>query len=290
MRYFLMAAGLLVLCFAVPLWELIHFAAASGLYSYILLIPFISIYLVYMNWRTLPVSAGGCRLAAGIFLLSGLALTAAYWLRLRFSLRSANDEYLAIMTICFLLFFFGVCCLFWGRETLRAVAFPLGFLVFMIPIPAVAILWIDGQLQEGSAVVAAAFFQVSGTSFLQDGLTFQLSDISLKIAPECSGIHSTLVLFITSLLAGHIFLRTPWKRAMLTLFVIPLGLLRNGFRVFTLGQLCIHIGPQMIDSPIHHKGGPIFFVLSLIPLFLLLIALQKSEKTRNLLESIQNKP
>jgi hypothetical protein len=26
----------------------------------------------------------------------------------------------------------------------------------------------------------------------------------------------------------------------------------------------------MIDSPIHHKGGPLFFALSLIPLYLLL--------------------
>jgi hypothetical protein len=34
----------------------------------------------------------------------------------------------------------------------------------------------------------------------------------------------------------------------------------------------------MINSPIHHKGGPIFFVFSLIPLFILLLMLQKSER------------
>jgi len=60
--------------------------------------------------------------------------------------------------------------------------------------------------------------------------------------------------------------------------VIPLALLRNGFRVFVLGQLCIHISPRMIDSPIHHRGGPIFFVLSLVPFFLLLWLLKRSEK------------
>jgi hypothetical protein len=36
-------------------------------------------------------------------------------------------------------------------------------------------------------------------------------------------------------------------------------------------------GPQMIDSPIHHRGGPIFFSLSLIPLFALLWWLRASE-------------
>jgi len=85
-------------------------------------------------------------------------------------------------------------------------------------------------------------------------------------------------LFITSLLAAHLFLRTPWKRTVFVLVVLPLGILRNGFRVYTIGELCIHIGPQMINSPIHRKGGPIFFVLSLIPLFILLVMLQKSER------------
>jgi exosortase/archaeosortase family protein len=86
------------------------------------------------------------------------------------------------------------------------------------------------------------------------------------------------VLFITSLVAGYLFLRSPWKRTILCLAVIPLALLRNGFRIFVIGQLCVQIGPDMINSPIHHRGGPLFFLLSLIPFFLFLIFLIKSER------------
>jgi exosortase/archaeosortase family protein len=113
--------------------------------------------------------------------------------------------------------------------------------------------------------------------FRQD-LVFQLPGMTLQIAPECSGIRSSIVLFITSLVAGHLFLRSPWKRATLTLAVIPLALLRNGFRVFVIGELCVHVGPHMIDSPIHHHGGPIFFALSLIPFSLLTFYLVKSDR------------
>jgi exosortase/archaeosortase family protein len=67
--------------------------------------------------------------------------------------------------------------------------------------------------------------------------------------------------------------------------VIPLALLRNGFRVFVLGELCTHIGPQMIDTPIHHQGGPLFFALSLIPFFLLLVWLRKSERSDKISKS-----
>ena len=277
-RSFWLATLGLALCFGLPLYDLTRFAAGSELYSYILLVPFISLYLVRLEKQDMQMFFKPARGTATGFLTAGAVVLIAYWLVYRPRLKPMEDEYLAVMMISFLLFFLGICCLFFGREILRAMAFPLGFLIFMVPIPAVAVHGIDSFLQYGSAPVAEGFFRLAGTPLFRDGLVFQLPDITIQIAPECSGIHSSLVLFITSLLAGHIFLRTPWKRAIFVLVVIPLGILRNGFRVFTIGELCVHIGPQMIDSPIHRKGGPIFFILSLIPLFILLVVLQKSER------------
>jgi hypothetical protein len=54
--------------------------------------------------------------------------------------------------------------------------------------------------------------------------------------------------------------------ASLVAFVMPLAIVRKGFRILVIGLLCVHIGPHMKDSFIHHRGGPIFFALSLIPL------------------------
>jgi exosortase C (VPDSG-CTERM-specific) len=281
MRSFMLAALVLVICFAIPLWDLTRFAARSELYSYILLIPFISFYLIWIKRQTLPAVSPSARGMAAGFLTAGAVVVLAYWLVFRSHLKLMEDDYLAVMMTAFLLLFFGVCACFLGKGILRAIVFPLGFLIFMVPLPGIAVHGIDSFLQYGSAAVARGFFTLWGTPFLQDGLVFQLPDITLQIAPECSGIHSSLVLFITSLLAAYFFLPTPWKRAVFILAVIPLGILRNGFRVFTIGELCVHIGPNMINSYIHHKGGPIFFALSLIPLFLLLVALHKSERSKD---------
>ena len=98
------------------------------------------------------------------------------------------------------------------------------------------------------------------------------------VAQECSGIRSTWVLVMTSLLASHLFLNTSWRRIVLVAFVIPLGAVRNGFRILVLALLSVYIGPQMIDSPIHHQGGPLFFVLSLVPLSLLLWWLRRHDR------------
>jgi exosortase/archaeosortase family protein len=86
------------------------------------------------------------------------------------------------------------------------------------------------------------------------------------------------VLFITSLIAGHLFLRSPWKKLILALAVFPLGIIRNAFRIYFLSMASAHWNPDIIHSPLHHRGGPIFFALSLVPFFLLLLWLKRSEK------------
>jgi exosortase C (VPDSG-CTERM-specific) len=273
----LMAIGL-VLCFGVPLYDLAWFASESDLYSYIFLIPFISLYLAKLKWSGLPQFSSAAPKPAAAFFAGGLAVLAGYALARHADFRLTEDDYLSFMMSAFFLFFTGGCWLFLGKETVRALAFPIGFLIFIVPMPTALLNEIENFLQYGSAWAASGFFNLADATFVRDGLVFHLPTINLEVAPECSGIHSSLVLFITSSIAGYLFLRTPWKRAVLLLAVIPLALLRNGFRVFVLGELCTHIGPQMIDTPIHHHGGPLFFALSLIPFFLLLIYLRKSER------------
>jgi exosortase C (VPDSG-CTERM-specific) len=164
-----------------------------------------------------------------------------------------------------------------GPRGVRAVAFPLGLLLFAFPMPTALIKGIEVFLQHGSAEVAHLLFNLSGTPNFRADLLFELPRISLMVAPQCSGIHSSLALFITSLVAGKLFLRASWRRIVLSVIVVPLALLRNGFRILTIGLLCVHIGPHMIDSAIHHQGGPIFFALSLVPFGALLWWLRRAE-------------
>jgi exosortase C (VPDSG-CTERM-specific) len=165
---------------------------------------------------------------------------------------------------------------------LAILAFPAAFLIFIIPFPVVVREGIEQFFQYGSAVTAEVLFKLSGMPVFRNGLEFNLPGFALQVAPECSGIHSSLVLFITSVMAGQLFLTSPCRRILLSLAVIPLALLRNAIRIVTVGQLCVHVSPDMIHSYIHKKGGPIFFVLSLIPFFILLLYLRKRELRLNL--------
>jgi exosortase C (VPDSG-CTERM-specific) len=267
-----------MLAFSLPLWDLAQFASESDLYSYILLIPFISAYFIWEKWKQLPTVSAPDRLPAIGYALGALVALGGYAFARHQRTFLTEDEYLALMMTAFVLCFVGGCCWVLGRERIRALAFPIGLLVFLIPMPTALLDGVETFLQHGSAIAAAGFFHLAFADFARDGLVFALPTITIQVAPECSGIHSTLVLLITSVVAGQMFLRSPWKRTFLVLVVLPLALLRNGFRVFVLGELCTHVGPEMIDSPIHHRGGPIFFVLSLIPFFLLLLWLRKTDR------------
>src|SRR5438477_9796994 len=273
-----------------PLYHLARFAAGSDLYSYILLLPLISLYLVFLKKNALPRERGGKTTAALIPALTGAVVLLSYWaLRLR-GWQLTNDDYLSMTIFSWFCFLVGGGLYFLGIEMMRCLAFPVGMLVLMAPFPTYLSHGLETFLQHASADAAAALFSLSGATVFRQGLVFQLPGIVIEVARECSGIHSSLVLFITSLLAGHLLLRSRWKKAALALAVIPLGIARNGLRIFTIGMLCVHVNPAMIDSPIHTRGGPLFFALSLIPFFVLLYLLRRSERPGKNLKSAAPAP
>jgi exosortase C (VPDSG-CTERM-specific) len=272
---FVVFAALLALVFLRPLAGLVVYASGSKLNSHVILIPFVSIYLVYINRRQLPETYIFKRGWALLFLLIGLAAAILNWSPWTSTL-SENDR-LALSTLAFVSFLAGGGFFFLGASLMKATTFAWWFLIFMIPMPEPMANTLEIWSMNASAAAANMFFDLGGPPHLREGTLFQLPNITIRVAEECSGIRSSWVLFITSLLAAHLFLRTTWKRLLLVCFVIPLGILRNGFRVWVIGSLCVHFGPQMIDSPIHRRGGPVFFVLSLIPLFLLVVWLRRHE-------------
>ncbi len=274
------AVAALALLFSWWLYLLTAFSVRNELYSHILLIPILSGYFVWLKRRHLPeprAEASGLAIAlGGIGALAGGALAIA---KLGAITLPSEDE-LFLSTSGAILLFAAATIWLLGTAFTRRIAFPLAFLALTIPLPVWARDSFEVMLQTGSSYAAFAMFRVVGTPVYNDGFVFQLPGTTLEVAPECSGIHSTVALLVTSLVAGYLFLKSPWRRAGLAFVVVPIAIVRNGFRVFTLGELCVQFGPRMLDSPIHHHGGPIFFLLSVIPFCAVLVWLARSERPR----------
>jgi exosortase C (VPDSG-CTERM-specific) len=258
--------GILCGAYAIPLLKFARFAAHSDVHSYVLLIPFVTAYLIYIRWNQLSDELS-CAWGPAALLISVGA--GAFFAGQHFTELNQNDH-MTLIALSFVCSAIAGAFLFLGTKWARSAMFPLFFLAFMIPLPAIVVDTLEEASKQASAEVASWLFLITGTPFLRNETMFQLPGITITVAKECSGIRSSLVLIITSLLAANMFLRTTWRRAALVAAVIPLGLLRNGFRILVISLLCVHIGPHMINSVIHRHGGPFFFALSLLPLFAML--------------------
>lgn len=269
----------LALIYALPLYGLVRHCLENQLWSHVLLIPWISLYLIWLKRRQLPPAASSFSLYAAIPLVLGVAAISASWI-IKPSLSDlASTDYLSLTTLSFVLFVLAGAAWILGPVRTRTFAFPLTFLLFMVPLPTFLTHAIETFFQHTSAEAASLMLGLSQTSVLRDGLVFKLPGITIEVAEECSGIRSTLVLFITSLVGAYLFFQSRTHRAVLALAVIPIAIIRNGFRIFTIAMLCVHVSPDMIHSWIHRRGGPLFFALSLIPFFALLLYLYRRERT-----------
>jgi exosortase C (VPDSG-CTERM-specific) len=292
MSHFAIYAALLTLAFAWPLLDLVRFAFGgraalpveiSNLYTHIVLIPFIALYLARLRWKESPlgtVTAGEgapARGAAFGFGLLGLALVGVAVGVGQGPNGLSRNDWLTLMVCGWVSGLTAGGCWFLGLAVMRRLWFSFVFLLLLAPIPTFLIQWINQATQHASAAASYWMIRMTGTAIFRDGLLFYLPGITLEVAEECSGIRSTLVLFITSLIAGQMFLRRPWKQVVLTLFVIPLAIVRNGFRILTIAWLCVHVDPDLIHSWIHKRGGPLFFALSLVPFFAMLLWLRMGE-------------
>lgn len=265
---------------AKPLYAFFNFARASEIHSYVLLIPLAVIYLLHLRKKELPAPASSIWPAVACF-AGALGLlflgqqTSSY-------LDDTGDQF-TFVGLSFTLFVWAFAYFDRGARWVWRALFPMCFLFFVTPLPSAVVDTLEEWSKLASAEVANAFFVVTGMPTLRQGTVFQLPGITLEVAKECSGIHSSLVLLVTSVLAANMFLRSGWRRCVFVLAAIPLGLLRNGFRILVISMLCVYIGPHMINHPIHRKGGPIFFALSLLPLLGLLWWLARSERSRTVL-------
>ena len=243
--------------------------------SQILVVPFITAWLLWLRRKTVfQNSRVSIRSGTAVMALGGLLLvfgkTGAAQL-------NANDH-LSLMTAAFVVLWVGGFLLIHGTAAFRKALFPLLFLFLAVPIPTAVLDWLIGILQAGSADMAYGLIRLSGTPVYRDGFIFKMPDLVIEVAPACSGIRSAIAIFISGLVAGHLFLRSTWKKLLLLSVAIPVLFFKNAVRIAVLSVIAVRWDKQVLTSSLHHDGGVLFFGLGLCLLCPVLVRLIKSER------------
>lgn len=268
-----------LIVFWVPLSTLVHFSFEYEHYSHIILVPLVSAYLMCRDRRTIFAHAeSGVR--AGTLLLGGGA--ALYWFSQAHSILLSQNDQLSLTIFPIVLVWLGGFAFCYGTRAFRTAAFPLAFLFLAVPIPDFLLQNAILILQKGSAEATQALFRLVGVPVLRQGFLFVLPGLTIDVAPECSGIRSSLALFTISLLVGHFSLESGWRKVVLSLSVFPIAVIKNGMRIVTLCLLTIYRDPSYLSGSLHRRGGIPFFVLAFAVLTVVVWLLQRSEKKTKL--------
>ena len=168
-----------------------------------------------------------------------------------------------------------------GKGTDRRAFFPFAFLLLAVPVPMAVLEKVIAALVAGSTSMTRVFFQAFGVPFFQERAVFYLPGFSIEVARECSGIRSSLALLVTTILAGHIFLRRFRGQALLAVAVFPVAILKNAVRILTLYLLSYFVDIGIIQGGFLHRfGGFIFFGMGMAVLGLFLWFLREQEQHR----------
>ena len=145
----------------------------------------------------------------------------------------------------------------WGVRGIRRLAFPLGFLLFMVPLPEAIVLPVVTKLQLFASAGAVGVLQLFGVTVLRDGNVMRLAGgESLFVAEACSGITSLLSLIPVGVLLARFTQAGMWQRIAVVAAVVPAALLGNMIRVIATVVAAQAYGAQRATSgSLHDSAG-----------------------------------
>ena len=268
---------LCVIVFRAPLGALGNLALHDDRYNYIALVPAISISLLVLERRRIFALPRYCpAIGLPLMLLGALVYFAGELLPVR-------PERLSLAVLAVVLLWHGGFVLCYGAGTFRKAAFPLLFLLCIVPPPAFVLDKAIETLQTGSAGVSYVLFRLAGVPVLREGFTFSLPGADIEVARQCSGIRSSTSLLIVVLLAGHLFLRSNSRKILLALCIVPVAIFKNAVRIVTISLLGVYVDHSFFQGSLHHRyGGLAVLPLAVAVLVPLVWLLRKSEQPDSL--------
>jgi len=162
------------------------------------------------------------------------------------------------------LFLFG-----WGH--LRILAFPLAFLLLMIPLPAIVFNKIAFPLQLLASRVGESAISAANIPVLREGNVLVLANTSLEVAEACSGIRSLVSLITLGLVFGYFADPRGWVRMLIVASTIPVAIISNAARVAGTGILAHYFGASAAEGFFHEFSGWIVFIVA----FVMILAIQR---------------
>jgi exosortase len=149
-----------------------------------------------------------------------------------------------------------------GWRYLRIAAFPLAFLLLMIPLPAIIFNQITFPLQGVAARAGEAVIAIAGVPVLREGNILHVPGRALEVAEACSGIRSLMSLLMLAVVLGYFTEKRTGGRVLIALASVPIAIIANAGRVAGTGLAAYWVSPAAADGFFHTFSGWLVFVVA----------------------------
>ena len=157
----------------------------------------------------------------------------------------------------------GLILYFEGSRRLRTIAFPMAFLLFMIPLPAIIYSQIVLPLQLLASRCASRSLEAMNLfPVMREGNLLILPNSTLEVVEACSGIRSLMALLALASVYGYLRERSLFARVLLIALMVPVAVAANAVRVIVTACFTQLWGSKAADSVLHTLSGMLVFLVA----------------------------
>lgn len=223
-------------------------------YSHGFLVPVIAGYFLWQRWPDLKERLVKPSNLGLVVIILGLLQLLVSWLGSEyFNMRSS----LIVLLAGLVLFLF-------GRDILKGMALPIGYLFFMVPIPYIIYDMVAFPLKLFVTKVSVGFLKLAGVVVMREGNIIIFPATTFEVADACSGIRS-LISLLALAVAYAFFIDIPARhRWLLILSAVPIAIFTNALRVIGTGFLAQWWGAKAAEGFFHEFAGLAVFALAMV--------------------------
>lgn len=152
-----------------------------------------------------------------------------------------------------------------GRAGLQLMAFPIAFLLFVVPLPASLVQFLTVPLKMAVSAVAELILFWAGYPVARTGTVLMAGPYQLLVADACAGLHSMFTLEALGLLYLHLQgYRSALRRTLLAVLTVPIAFAANVIRVLVLIWVTLQFGDAAGQGFVHDFAGLLLFMVALV--------------------------
>ncbi len=245
-------------------WMWGRWFAKDSYYSHGILIPIVSLFLVWSKreeLKRISTQPAGW----GLWLIIGALIIhlGSAWMRVYF-----------VSGISLIILIMGLILYFLGHGYLKSLLFSILFLIFMVPMPLVVIANLSLKMKLFATQVSTIILKRIGIPAIRDGSTIRMLHSFLEVGDPCSGLRSLISLLALGALFAYFFdrqnakFRQNAKRVIFFLSAVPIAILANIFRIVLLASVTEIYGTKVAMGFFHDFSGFLLFGVALLSLLI----------------------